>query len=137
MLDVDYGHVLSFYECLVNSTKKDIFLIHNGNFIDGTSLSTYPPVHLEPILLKIPWDAINVGNHDVYKNETVLHIRCAGGFMDKLGGRYLTSNVIDSKSGDPIGHQYRYLNRKQTKVLTFGFIYNLKEGIGSPLVKVE
>lgn len=53
-LNADYGHVLSFYERLVNSTEKDIFLIHNGDFIDGTGLSTYPPVHLEPILLKMP-----------------------------------------------------------------------------------
>jgi 2',3'-cyclic-nucleotide 2'-phosphodiesterase (5'-nucleotidase family) len=136
-LDIDYGHVLSFYEHLVKSAEKDIFLIHNGDFIDGTGLSTYPPVHLEPILLKMPWDAVTVGNHDVYKSETVLHMSRTGGFIEKLGGRYLTSNVIDSQSGEPLGQRFRYLKGNHTTVLTFGFIYNLEEGIGSPLVKVE
>lgn len=136
-LDVDYGDVLSFYERLVNATDEDVFLIHNGDWGDGTGLTTYPPVHLEPILLKMPWHAVNVGNHDIYKNETVVHMTRAGGFIDKLGGRYLTSNVVDSASGKPLGHRYRYLRGKDTTVLTFGFIYNIKAGIGSPLAIVE
>lgn len=136
-LDVDYGDVLSFYERLVNGTDKDVFLVHNGDWIDGTALSTYPPAHLEPILLKMPWDVVNVGNHDIYKNETVIHMTREGGLVDELGGRYLSSNVVDSASGEPIGQRYRYLRGGHTTVLTFGFIYNVEAGVGSPLPQVE
>lgn len=135
-LDADYGDILSFYERLVNATNKDVFLIHNGDWIDGTGLSTYPPVHLEPILLKMPWDAFNVGNHDLYKSESVAFMTRHGGLVEKLGQCFLTSNLVNASTGKPIGHGYRHLRGKNTTVLTFGFIYNL-EGIGSELTRVE
>jgi len=135
-LDVDYGDVLSFYERLSSATSKSVFLVHNGDWIDGTGLSTYPPVHLEPILLKMPWDAITVGNHDIYKNETVLHMTRSGGLVEQLGERYLTSNIVYAETGKPIGHRYKYLRRKNTTILAFGFMYNLN-GVGSPLTRVQ
>ena len=133
-LDADYGDVLSFYERLVSAAETDVFLVHNGDWIDGTGLSTYPPVHLEPILLKMPWDAVTVGNHDIYKNETVSYITRPGGLVEKLS--YLTSNVIHASTGQPIGHRYRYLRGRNATILTLGFMYNLN-GVGSPLVRVE
>lgn len=134
-LDADYGDVLSFYERLA-STTKDVFLTHNGDWIDGTGLTTYPPTYLEPILLKMPWDAVNVGNHDLYKNETVEYITRKGGLVDNLGERYLTSNVVHSATGKPIGQHFRYLKGKNVSVLTLGFMYNIEPGIGSPLARV-
>lgn len=135
-LDADYGDLLSFYERLAASTEKAVFLVHNGDFIDGTGLSTYPPLHLEPILLKMPWDAVTVGNHDVYMNETVVHMTRPNGLVDTLEERYLTSNVLNASTAKPIGHRYRYLRGRNVTVLTFGFMYNL-HGVGSPLTRVE
>jgi 2',3'-cyclic-nucleotide 2'-phosphodiesterase (5'-nucleotidase family) len=136
-LDADFGDVLSFYERL-NSSDYDTWFVMNGDFIDGTGLSTYPPVNLEPILMKMPWDAVNVGNHDIYKNETVEFITRPGGLVDWFGERYLTSNVIHAYTGTPIGQRYRYLRGKHATVLTFGFLYNLVDDVvGSPLTRVE
>jgi 2',3'-cyclic-nucleotide 2'-phosphodiesterase (5'-nucleotidase family) len=132
-IDADYGDVLSFYERLNSS---DTWFVMNGDFIDGTGLSTYPPVNLEPILMKIPWDAVNIGNHDIYKNETVSFITRPGGLVEWFGERYLTSNVIHANTGKPIGRRFRYLRGKRATVLTFGFLYNLFD-VGSPLTRVE
>jgi 2',3'-cyclic-nucleotide 2'-phosphodiesterase (5'-nucleotidase family) len=132
LLDADYGDVVSFYERLNSS---DTWFVMNGDFIDGTGLSTYPPANLESILMKMPWDAVNVGNHDIYKNETVAFITRPGGLVEWFGDRYLTSNVVHADTGKPIGQRYRYLRGKHATVLTFGFLYNLN--VGSPLARVE
>lgn len=42
--DADYGDVLSFYQLLKQQNpKRDIFFVMNGDFMDGTGLSTIPP----------------------------------------------------------------------------------------------
>ena len=133
--DADYGDVVSFYERLNNNSSSDTWFVMNGDFMDGTGLSTYPPVKLESILMKMPWDALNFGNHDIYKNETVAFLTRPGGLVEWFGERYLTSNVVYAHSGTPIGQRYRYLRGKHATVLTFGFLYNLN--VGSPLARVE
>lgn len=134
-MDADYGDVLSFHEHLLSlQTNGDVFLVNNGDFMDGTGLSTYPPIHLEPILQKMPWDAVTVGNHDVYKNETVEFMTRSNGGLTKAP-YYLSSNVVDRASGKPIGKRYRYLQGKHATVLTFGFLYDLQ--VASSLVRVE
>ena len=56
-LDANYGDVVSFYERLRDdrsvAEKKDLFFVMNGDFMDGTGFSTYPPEHLTPILKKM------------------------------------------------------------------------------------
>jgi 2',3'-cyclic-nucleotide 2'-phosphodiesterase (5'-nucleotidase family) len=62
--NVDYGDVLSFYQALKNyvtttnnnnthnknNNNGDLFLVMNGDFMDGTGLSTTPPNSLTPLL---------------------------------------------------------------------------------------
>ena len=45
-LNVDYGHVLSFYQLLkfhCDSNNMDLFLVVNGDWIDGTGLTRADP----------------------------------------------------------------------------------------------
>lgn len=139
-LDADYGHVLSFYEKLLeacNLQEKDLFFVMNGDFIDGTGLSTYPPVHLTPILEQMPWDAVNIGNHELYKNSTVHYITTENGFVDHWNGGYLTSNSLLAETNETIGERYKFMTGtfdlngsrngtiyKNSTILTFGFLYN-------------
>ncbi len=129
--DADYGDVLSFYEHLrdkCHEEGKDLFFVMNGDFIDGTGLTTNPPTYLTPILQQMPWDAVNIGNHELYKNTTIELITEPDGFVDSWGGRYLTSNVLLSETGSPIGERYRFLHapNSQKTILTFGFLFDFE-----------
>lgn len=126
-LDANYGNILSFYERLKElEPNRDIFFVMNGDFMDGTGLSTDPPTHLTPILRFMPWDALNIGNHELYDNTNVEYITQDGGFVDQWNGRYLTSNVLLSETSEPIGNRFTYLKGSNlgSTVLTFGFLYN-------------
>eukprot|EP00977_Amphora_coffeiformis_P010023 scaffold2353_cov167-Amphora_coffeaeformis.AAC.14 len=69
-LDADYGDVVSFFRQLQQSpsfVNRDLFFVMNGDWIDGTGLALDgDPSYLVPILEKMPWDAVNVGNHELY-----------------------------------------------------------------------
>jgi len=127
-LDADYGDVLSFYQELeeaANKVGKDVFFVMNGDMVDGTGLSTVPPEHLLPIIETMPFDAVNMGNHELYHNETVEYLRSSG-FIEHWNGNYLTTNTFWEEIKDYIGHPYTYLygQHSQIKILTFGFLYN-------------
>jgi 2',3'-cyclic-nucleotide 2'-phosphodiesterase (5'-nucleotidase family) len=138
--NADYGHVLSFYRHLQQQASEqqvDLFFVMNGDFMDGTGLSTIPPVSLLPLLSCMPWDAVNLGNHELYHNETVEYMM-ESGFVDHWHGNYLTSNVDVLESSRhqhyhydnyrPLGSRYTYLygTYTNTTILTFGFLYNFE-----------
>lgn len=140
-LDADYGHVVSFYgrlreEC--DAKQRNLLFVMNGDFTDGTGLSAYPPSHLTPILMMMPWDALNIGNHELYSNATIAHIT-EGGFADFWGAKYVTSNVLRADQGSalrPLGGSRHFVWQGPTaKVLIFGFLYDMMDN--SPLVVVE
>ena len=117
----DYGDVLSFVERLqeIAETKTKtttihedevVFFLNNGDFMDGTGLSTVPPRHLLPLLKKMPFDAINVGNHELYHNETI-YLMQRSGFIEHWNGNYLSSNTLDATTGEPLGNRYTFLTK--------------------------
>lgn len=137
--DADYGHVLSFYQQLVASIKdtKDLFFVVNGDWIDGTGLSMNGEVYaLTQILQHMPWDAVNVGNHELYHPEAVAAIRQPAGFIEWWGDGYLTSNIVDATSREPLGHRFKVLRGKHVTVLTFGFLYNMRDHVATVDVEV-
>lgn len=130
--DAGYGDVLSFYQRLQSDASrldKDLFFVMNGDFMDGTGLSTIPPEKLLPILKRMPWDAVNIGNHELYHSETIEYM-VESGFIDYWRGGYLTSNVdlIQPTTTRPLGNRYTYLYaaNSNTTILTFGFLYNFQ-----------
>ena len=80
-LDADYGDVLSFWERLkahCDDNGKDLWLVNNGDFVHGTGISaTGDPSSLIPVLEKMPWDAINCGNHELYDEAVVEYMTSA------------------------------------------------------------
>jgi 2',3'-cyclic-nucleotide 2'-phosphodiesterase (5'-nucleotidase family) len=132
-LDVSYGDVVSFYQHIQNfcqESDRDVWLVQNGDWIDGTGLAfDGDPSHLVPLIQKMPFDILNTGNHELYRDEVVDYMKRPGGFIDWWGDRYLASNVYTSDNhgnrADPLGNQYTVLNGKHSKVLVFGFIFDL------------
>eukprot|EP00980_Cylindrotheca_fusiformis_P014886 scaffold4061_cov108-Cylindrotheca_fusiformis.AAC.14 len=135
-MNVDYGDVLSFVQRLhrfVDEQKEkdkkengigDLYLVMNGDFMDGTGLSTRPPKYLTPLLMEMPFDVINLGNHELYDNQTVDYI--VDKFIPHWDGRYLTSNTISNRNLKPLGDRYCILKGKKSTVLTFGFLFNFE-----------
>lgn len=118
-----------------NRQHRDIFFVNNGDFVDGTGLSqTEDPGYLIPLLEKMPYDAVNCGNHELYSNRNIEYMKRPGGYVDWWGDRYLTSNINRVGQGDnyngnsiPLGNHYKLLEGKNSNLLVFGFLYNMKD----------
>jgi 2',3'-cyclic-nucleotide 2'-phosphodiesterase (5'-nucleotidase family) len=138
--DADYGHVISFYERMKTNQFRDknLLFLMNGDFVDGTGLSSNPPELLTPILQKMPLDALTIGNHELYRNSTIEHITDSG-FAEYWGRKYVTSNVIRLEGSvelGPLGGSRHIIWEGPTaKILIFGFLYDMTDH--SPLVAVE
>jgi len=130
-LNAGYGDILSFYQHLQavldleQNYGKDLFFVMNGDFLHGTGLSTDPPTMLVPILEKMPWDAVNIGNHELLYKSTIEYISKPNGFIDYWKGTYLTSNVRLAETGKSLGSRYTFLKGSSNTVLTFGFLYDM------------
>ena len=167
--DADLGDVLSFWERLkeqCDSDGRDVFLVNNGDFVDGTGLSETidgdnNPEYLIPLLEKMPYDAVNVGNHELYSKKNIDYMTRPGGYVDWWGDRYLTSNIhrieepnngkgtgINSNSNsnngeatkEPLGYRYKILHGENSNLLVFGFLYNMRNyatGAGIEIQKVQ
>jgi 2',3'-cyclic-nucleotide 2'-phosphodiesterase (5'-nucleotidase family) len=139
-LDANYGHVLSFYQRLKRRHHDRLFFVMNGDFMDGTGLSTIPPQHLTPLLQQMPWDALNVGNHELYFDDTVRYLQDSG-FIQHWNGTYLSSNTLLNSTRQPLtGHRHTFLHGTSmdstpTTILTFGFLYNFKGNCASTIVE--
>jgi 2',3'-cyclic-nucleotide 2'-phosphodiesterase (5'-nucleotidase family) len=139
--NADYGDVLSFYERLKEHCDEhdhDLWFVSNGDFVHGTGLSAPgDPSSLIPVLQKLPLDALNCGNHELYEEEIVDYMIRPGGWVDWWGDRYLTGNVRVSTAEQqrPLGHLYKYLRGKHSNLLVYGFLYNMEDACES--IEVE
>lgn len=135
-LDVSYGDVLSFYERLSDhcqSNDMDLFFVQNGDWIDGTGLATDgDPSSLIPLIEKMPFDVLNTGNHELYRDSVIDYMHRPGGFLDWWGDRHLASNVYmattagrSQRHRNPFSNRYTMLHGKHSSVLVFGFLYDM------------
>lgn len=83
------------------------------------------PSFLEPLLEKMPWDAVNTGNHELYHNSVMEYMTRPGGFVEWFDDRFLTANIRFADDGEPLGARYKVLKGKNANVLTFGFLYDM------------
>ena len=138
-LDANYGDVVSFHERLKSfceKSNKDYWFVTNGDWIDGTGLSMDgDPSHIIPLLEKMPWDILNTGNHELYKSNVVNYMRRPGGFVDWWGERHISSNILISETAEPLSNLYTILEGRHSRVLVFGFLYNMDDP--SPEVTVQ
>uniref|UniRef100_A0A7S0JF82 Calcineurin-like phosphoesterase domain-containing protein n=1 Tax=Calcidiscus leptoporus TaxID=127549 RepID=A0A7S0JF82_9EUKA len=132
VLDADYGHVLSLFERLASSAAaggRDLFLLQNGDLNDGTGYSRVPPLALVPLLQRLPFAALTTGNHELYKNEVIDYLARPGGFVQSWAGGFLTSNVLNATTREPIGARYKLLVGRNSgvRLLCFGFLYTMRD----------
>lgn len=162
--DADLGDVLSFWERLkeqCDSEHRDVFLVNNGDFVDGTGLSetidgNNNPEYLIPLLEKMPYDAVNVGNHELYSKKNIDYMTRPGGYVDWWGDRYLTSNIhrveepkdgkgtgkginthVGETTKNPLGNRYKILHGENSNLLVFGFLYNMRNYATGAGIEIE
>lgn len=153
-----YGDVLSFIQRLRQQQQRDLWVVMNGDWIDGTGLAMNGNIqYLIPILERMTFDAVSVGNHELYRASVIQAMGQTAGFVEFLGPRYLSSNVVwaaatpappyqsptpppnhNTENSDtlrhdnhfpnqPIGNHYRILKGTNASVLTFGFLYHMTD----------
>jgi len=132
LLNASYGDVVSLFEHIqasADAAGRDLFFVQNGDLNDGTGFSRMPPEALVPLLQKMPFDALTTGNHELYHNEMIEYLAQPGGFVDSWGGRFLTSNVLNATTLEPIGARSRLLVGRTAgkRVLAFGFLYDMRD----------
>eukprot|EP00466_Bigelowiella_natans_P005698 jgi/Bigna1/77256/fgenesh1_pg.46_\ len=140
--DADYGDLYSFYYHVkqeAQALNRDLFLVNNGDIVDGTGLSDpngYPLTG--PLLTMMPFDLVNTGNHELYNDATIGNINAPNGFGAHFSGRYVTTNVVNSTTGQRLGTNYTILMGAASgrKYTTFGFLYNMQNHCPSVEVRM-
>lgn len=127
----DWGDLANFHHHMKTQNPNLIFIDsgdkHDGN---GVSDASTPRGHYSRRLFRdMPYDAVTVGNHELYNAEVAtleyeevsLH----------LGDRYLSGNVdIWRGQWKPFGERFRVIERshypdgRTRRILTFGFLYD-------------
>jgi 2',3'-cyclic-nucleotide 2'-phosphodiesterase (5'-nucleotidase family) len=136
-MDADYGDVLSFYRQLQQQLAgRNLFFVMNGDWIDGTGLALNGDAsYLIPILERMPWDLLNVGNHELYDSKVIDFVSKPAGFLDWWGPKYLSSNIIRTNNQVRFGNPYRLLKGPTATLLSFGFLYDMTNN--DPSVTVQ
>ena len=117
------------------------FPVNNGDFVHGTGLSQMPgnPSYLIPLLEKMPYDAVNCGNHELYYDPNVAYMMRPGGYVDWWGDRYITSNIVvrsnEKKDVVSLGNRYKMLQGRHSTLLVFGFLYDMHDA--SRMVEIQ
>jgi len=132
--DATYGNVTSFVTSMKEyaaTVNKDIFFLDNGDVVDGTGLSNASPVdgeELFPLLMKVPFDAMAIGNHECYDGGTI-NAMISTNYIGSRKGTYLTSNVLLASTMEPLGSRYVVLEgpNSGTRLLVLGMLYNVSE----------
>ncbi|KAG8899457.1 hypothetical protein FRB99_006702 [Tulasnella sp. 403] len=134
-----FGDFYSFVHHMKRKAARqgvDLLVVDSGDLHDGNGLSDGFPEggvnghETNKFFTKIPYDALAIGNHELYKYPVSLDVY--RNFAPKWKGRYLTSNVnitIVSKDGTtkkvPIGAQYTKFKTSQGRTVTaFGVLFN-------------
>eukprot|EP00756_Hemistasia_phaeocysticola_P010558 Hpha_TRINITY_DN15029_c5_g17::TRINITY_DN15029_c5_g17_i1::g.125626::m.125626 len=127
--DADLGDLVSFVDHVreaADREKKDVFFFENGDINDGTGFDLAPlDQGILPLLSKVPYDALNLGNHELYEARSV-NAMVDSGYIANWGGRYLSANTRKVGSGDFLGSPYTVVKGKHgTKLLVFGFLFDM------------
>ena len=142
-VDADYGDLVSFVQhlhALADARGVDLFVLNTGDLVDGTGMSDATPVageFLAPILKRIPYDALTIGNHELYEDSTVENLETSG-FLQHFGERIVTSNQRLEQGGHPPigGSQHTVLEgRNGARLLAFGFLFNFQSTGPATLVE--
>ncbi|KAF9326523.1 hypothetical protein BGZ91_001893 [Linnemannia elongata] len=113
----DFGDFSSFLYHMRQQAayrRKDLLVVDSGDLHDGNGLGDATPVngqYTRPIYQKINYDALSIGNHELYVNEVAENTY--RDFVPGWGKRYLFG----------------------TRVMSYGFLYNFNGAANNTIVE--
>lgn len=127
----DYATLMSYIHHAKNNVSANpdgaLLVADAGDLTEGTGLSDVSKIPGEYIIqaaAEIPWDAITVGNHDLYHAATADFLHESVDFLFR-GGYVTTNTFVKAQTDTPLGssiHKYSVLPNG-LRVLTFAFMY--------------
>ncbi|KAG0209374.1 hypothetical protein BGX28_010362 [Mortierella sp. GBA30] len=140
----DFGDFSSFISHMRDQAKhrrKDLLVVDSGDLHDGNGLADATPLDGQvsnPIFEKINYDALAIGNHELYLPEIAEDTYRK--FARKWGKKYLTSNTFirDAHTNKtvPIGKLYNKFRMKfGTRVMSYGFLYNFAGAANNTVIE--
>lgn len=149
-VDADYGDLVSFISHMRARAQErgvELFVVNTGDLVDGTGMSDATPIageFLTPILRMVPYDALTIGNHELYEDSTVDNLRKPGGLLEHFGERCVTSNqfyrfssslgsaggsnsALPEEQMEPLSVRHAVLRGRNGgggDLLAFGFLFN-------------
>ncbi|KAF8940963.1 hypothetical protein BGZ58_003695 [Dissophora ornata] len=139
----DFGDFASFLAHMREQAalrRKDLLVVDSGDLHDGNGLSdaTSPNGKVSnPIFEKVSYDALAIGNHELYLNEIAEDTY--KNFAPKWGKKYLTSNTFIKNAHNktvPIGNLYNKFRMKfGTRVMSYGFLYNFVGAANNTIIE--
>lgn len=128
------GNITNFVSTMKAQAKlegRDVFFFDNGDVVDGTGLSNAAETNgqeLFPLLMEIPFDAMSIGNHELYDASTVKEM-ISSAYMSSRNGTYLASNVYLSETMQPLASRYALLKGPNSgiRLLVFGVLYDMTD----------
>jgi len=111
----------------------------------GSAFADDHVTYLAPLMQRSPYDALNLGNHELYQRNghgLVSGAACPitalrdSGYIRSWHGRYLTSNTVWADTKEPVGSRFALLQGSHgTSLLVFGFLYNMEDHCDAVVVE--
>ncbi|KAG8704481.1 hypothetical protein FRC08_002208 [Ceratobasidium sp. 394] len=135
----DFASFVGHMKRIAEEKGVDLLLVDSGDLHDGSGLTDGYPLPgvngheaVKPFL-KIPYDVMAIGNHELYQTDVTLDVY--NNFVPKLPkGRYLSSNAFLLSPGNgtaitkPIGSKFRrFKTLRGRQVTSLGVIFDFKE----------
>ncbi|EKM81183.1 hypothetical protein AGABI1DRAFT_72051 [Agaricus bisporus var. burnettii JB137-S8] len=135
----DFASFVSHMKEIADEKRVDLILVDSGDLHDGTGITDgFPPggvdAHDANELVKmLPYDVMAIGNHELYIYDNALDMH--QNFAPALNGRYLTSNVNITITGDdgkpldvPIGERFvKFKTKHGRKITSLGVLFDFTD----------
>lgn len=127
--NANFGDLFSFHERLKThceaQNKGDLWLFENGDWLHGTGLAMDGnATNLLPILKAMPWDSLTMGRQEATYTDVLKDMNDS--LLPSFPGKYITSNVLWNETKQPYGERYQLLKGRNSTILVFGFLYDVK-----------
>ncbi|EKM79523.1 hypothetical protein AGABI1DRAFT_114061 [Agaricus bisporus var. burnettii JB137-S8] len=135
----DFASFVTHMKKIANEKGVDLLLVDSGDLHDGTGITDgFPPGGVDAhdaneFVKMLPYDVMAIGNHELYIYANTLDMH--ENFVPALNGRYLSSNVNITVTGDdgnpldiPVGERFaKFKTKHGRKITSLGVLFDFTD----------